>query len=155
MITSEQAAKRVSEARSYIFDTAERVDKEPFVLQQDCHASVGEFLSLVQAAEFYKKAYENAVATTQKWRGIFKLIEEQGELLTVLGKLGPFPDGVHPDGAGNLRPRLVDELSDVKAAIEYFEDANSLMRDHNRVHQKNERYRKWTLTGVTSNPDQK
>ena len=58
------------------------------------------------------------------WPGTSKLIEEMGELCQVLGKLiGSHGEVEHYDGS-NLRERLVEEVSDLKAAIAFFEEMN-------------------------------
>ena len=86
--------------------------------------------------------------TVQHWRGIGKLIEEQGELLQLLGKAIVFPVGPHPDGKGELRTRLPDEIDDVIASIGYFREVNGLRDDTYRAAEKLVKYRKWGLTGV-------
>lgn len=83
-----------------------------------------------------------------RWRGIHKLVEETGELGQVLGKLGAFPDGKHPDKKPNLRLRLEEELADVEAAIKYFREVNGLQRRKRRVEDKLRKFRRWGLTGL-------
>ncbi len=89
-----------------------------------------------------------------KWRGIFKLLEEMGELTQVLGKLGPFPEGRHPDGGPDLRVRAEEEISDLLAAIRYFSEANHLDGEAIRLRaaEKYDRFKFWVLTGIQ--PDQ-
>lgn len=87
------------------------------------------------------------------YRGIHKVIEECGELITELGKLGPFPHGRHPDGRGDLRNRVEDELADVTAAITYFASVNNLTISHPRVVKKLKLFEQWGLTGITDEPD--
>jgi len=85
-----------------------------------------------------------------KWKGIYKVVEECGELIQVCGKLGPFPSGVHPDGAGDLRLRLQEELADVIAACMYMQEANGLdakLMDA-RVVVKLDKFRYWGLSGI-------
>lgn len=86
----------------------------------------------------------------EKWLGIFKLMEEMGELIQVLGKLGPFPSGNHPDNNGDLVGRATLEIADVYAALDYFVAANGL--DNKTIAmcraQKLEKFRYWTLTGI-------
>lgn len=84
----------------------------------------------------------------QAWRGLFKLIEEMGELSQVLGKLGPFPYGNHPDGGPVLQQRLEEELADVQAAIIYFREQNKLSHLPERCDAKLDKFRQWGLTGV-------
>jgi hypothetical protein len=55
------------------------------------------------------------------WSGIAKLVEELGELQTILGKLlGVGGSTAH--WQGDLRPRLIEEMADVQAAIIHVED---------------------------------
>lgn len=86
----------------------------------------------------------------EKWQGICKLVEEQGELLQVIGKLMAFPDGQHPDGQGDLTQRLEDELADVGAALQYFIDQNKLDQVImlTRAKMKQALFENWQLTGV-------
>ena len=87
---------------------------------------------------------------TEQWRGIFKLTEECGEVLQLLGKIGPFPDGAHPDGKGDLAPRISDEVADLYAALDYFVEKNSL--DTNAIQDrraaKKSKFDEWGLTGI-------
>lgn len=76
-----------------------------------------------------QRAPDFAIGSTV-WPGLAKLTEECGELLQVAGKLMAFPDGAHPDGAGDLVERLLSELADVGAVVEYVVKANHL--DHDR-----------------------
>lgn len=82
----------------------------------------------------------------EMWRGIGKFVEEMGEVQQILGKLIPFPDG-----AGNLRDRLSDELGDLLAAIEYFIDTNNFPRKpiHDRKAGKLQKFKNWGLTGIS------
>jgi len=52
-------------------------------------------------------------------RGLNKLMEECGEVIQVAAKLSAYPDGNHPDGAGNLMDRLEDEIADAAAAMAF------------------------------------
>lgn len=83
------------------------------------------------------------------WRGLFKLVEEAGELQQVLGKLGVFPEGRHATGK-KLIPALEEELADMIAAIDYFIDENSLdmIAINERVRKKRQKFDEWGLTGV-------
>jgi len=93
------------------------------------------------------RAVENQA---EKWRGIFKLTEECGEMLQVIGKLGPYPTAPHPDGKGDLKLRLEEEIADVKAAIAYVESENGLDTKAimKRSAAKLERFIGWVLTGI-------
>lgn len=84
------------------------------------------------------------------WRGIFKLQEEMAELGTELGKAGAFPVGPHPDGKGDLKSRIEDEVADVYAALDYLVDNNdlSILRVTGRRVAKLKQYETWGLSGV-------
>jgi len=88
-------------------------------------------------------------------RGGHKVTEEAGELLQVLGKLGPFPSGAHPDGRGDLRGRLEEEIADVEAALAYFAVRNGL--DLKKIQQRRlmkiARFNHWDLTGVPADQE--
>lgn len=88
------------------------------------------------------------------WMGLPKVVEETGELLQVLGKLVPFPEGDHPDGKDNLERRLEMELGHVLAAIDYLVIHNGLDRGAIQYHAatKAELYKHWGLTGVPNPP---
>lgn len=60
------------------------------------------------------------------WPGLAKLVEESSEMNQEAAKLMAFPDEIHPDGNGDLRERLQDELADLQAAIEYAKVTNYL-----------------------------
>ncbi len=83
----------------------------------------------------------------ERWRGIHKLIEECGEVLQVCGKLGAFPDGEHPSGDLIAR-QLIDELTDLHAAMFYFMEENGLTFDPERFKDKLQKYDNWILSGV-------
>jgi NTP pyrophosphatase (non-canonical NTP hydrolase) len=85
-----------------------------------------------------------------KFRGIFKLTEECGELLTDIGKLAVFPDVPHPDGKGLMKPRIQDELADVLAAVQYFIETNDFDKKYinDREQEKLKKFRQWELDGI-------
>ena len=91
---------------------------------------------------------------TEKWRGIHKLIEECGEVLQLCGKVGAFPDEAHPSGE-NIRAKMVEELGDLRAAIDYFmvENFTQTERGHicDRRHRKFHKFADWVLTGIPCN----
>ncbi len=91
----------------------------------------------------------------QIYHGYYKLVEEMGEALTDLGKLGPFPTGDHPDGKGPALERVSNELVDVEAAIQYFREVNGLSGNGLKFAEKLTKFRKWGLTGISPKPDQK
>ena len=60
------------------------------------------------------------------WPGLSKVIEEMGELGQVLGKLiGSGGQLDHFDGT-NLGTRMIEEIGDLRAALDYFTTANGL-----------------------------
>jgi NTP pyrophosphatase (non-canonical NTP hydrolase) len=76
-----------------------------------------------------------------KYRSLFKLAEECGELVQVLGKIGVFPEGDHPDGRGHLHDRVKDEIADVAAALQYFMETHHFEFDHDRYQYKLKQFR--------------
>lgn len=61
---------------------------------------------------------------SQVWPGACKLIEEMGELQQVLGKLiATAGETKHWEGK-DLKERLIEEMGDVKAALNFFGEAN-------------------------------
>lgn len=89
------------------------------------------------------------------WFGIYKLIEEMGELNQALGKLGQYPDQrlAHPDGGKYLDERIADEVADVYAALDFFM-SKSLFRPeilvfiHSRRNSKLARFNEWHEQGI-------
>lgn len=84
----------------------------------------------------------------EHYKGIFKLTEECGEVLQIIGKLGPFPHGRHPDGGEDLRVRLEKELADLQAAILYFQIENKLNPMKGRREVKLANFKQWGMTGI-------
>lgn len=91
-------------------------------------------------------------ATTQqdeKWRGICKLVEESGEVLQLVGKIMAYPEGEHPDGKGDLKARIQDEVADLTAALDYFSHHNL---DEEvvgwRAGAKREMFERWVMSGL-------
>lgn len=80
-----------------------------------------------------------------RWPGASRVIEESGELLQVLGKLvGTGGALEHWDGT-DLRQRLVDEIGDLRAALEFFTAANELpaAEVEQRARRKRAQYEQW------------
>lgn len=83
------------------------------------------------------------------WPGTSRLIEECGELVQVLGKLiGAGGATDHWDGT-DLGERLVAELGDVRAAIDFFVAANGVPAASvaERAEWKLARYERWHREG--------
>ena len=94
---------------------------------------------------------------TEVYKGYFKLVEECGELIAELGKLGPFPTGRHPDGQGVVIDRILKEIADVFAASDYFIHINNLLNENSvvtlplfdrRVKRKRNLFMEWDLRGI-------
>lgn len=67
------------------------------------------------------------------WPGLSKVVEEKGELGQVLGKIiATGGEHEHWDGT-NLCVRMIEELGDLRAALDYFEFANGLSQHHIEV----------------------
>jgi NTP pyrophosphatase (non-canonical NTP hydrolase) len=77
--------------------------------------------------------------------GLSKLIEECGEVIQVAAKLQAYPDGKHPDGAGDLFLRLEDELADLMAALAFVVEKHKLdeARMFIRGQKKSDLYKQW------------
>jgi hypothetical protein len=80
------------------------------------------------------------------WPGTSKLLEEQGELIQVLGKLmATGGDTTH--WSGDLRVMLIEELADVAAAIVFFQRQNlttdEILQVTARCEKKLALFRKW------------
>ena len=80
------------------------------------------------------------------WPGTSKLIEEQGELIQVLGKLMA-TGGDTKHWSGDLRKMLIEEIGDVKSAIAFFEIQNfpseDLIAIDDRAADKLALFRRW------------
>lgn len=85
------------------------------------------------------------------WRGIFKVVEESGELLQLLGKLGAFPDGNHPGGE-ITKPDVTNEVIDLQVALDYFGQTNGLPFNATRRIGKTEKFARWGLSGIKPSP---
>lgn len=80
------------------------------------------------------------------WPGTSKLLEEQGELIQVLGKLIA-TGGDTKHWSGDLRKMLVEEIADVSAALVFFQTHN-LTADEVyavavRINEKVSLFKKW------------
>jgi NTP pyrophosphatase (non-canonical NTP hydrolase) len=81
------------------------------------------------------------------WPGMSKLLEEMGELTQVLGKIIAMGGDIqqpHWDGS-DLRTRLLEEMGDAKAALQFFAEVNGLdgTELHNRAAEKHALFWKW------------
>ncbi len=88
------------------------------------------------------------------WPGISKLIEEAGEVVQVAGKLLATGGAVdHWDGT-NLRDRLIEEMGDLLAAIEFAAHANKIEADvMARAAEKLSLFRGWHRESLAAAPD--
>lgn len=80
------------------------------------------------------------------WPGLSKLVEEDGELTQVLGKILGAGGAIHHWDGSNLAQRAEEEIADVLAAIDYFVEKNKVLRVHviqNRRNDKLKLFRSW------------
>lgn len=80
------------------------------------------------------------------WPGLAKLAEEAGELIQVIGKIIAMGGtDVHWDGTTSLRARLMEEMGDVTAAVDFLVEQNAFrpMDLQARHDQKLSMYRQW------------
>ena len=68
-----------------------------------------------------------------QWSGLFKVMEECGELITVCAKLGATGGDPRYWGNVDLRERLIEEIGDVLAAIDFFMYHNASGRDRHAI----------------------
>lgn len=85
------------------------------------------------------------------WPGTSKLLEEQGELIQVLGKLLGSA-GALDHWSGDLKKMLIEEMGDVYAALTFFAEQN-LSDDEQiaileRAQGKIETFEKWHTAGI-------
>lgn len=84
------------------------------------------------------------------WPGLAKLMEEMGELQQVLGKVMACTgkDALYWDGH-SLRPKLIEEMGDVRAAMIFFAEANGIGKKyiHDRADLKLTKFRFWRKEG--------
>lgn len=80
------------------------------------------------------------------WPGTSKLLEEQGELIQVLGKLMA-TGGSTKHWSGDLRKMLIEEMGDVLAAIAFFRAENLTFEETSSVADRTEQklalFQKW------------
>lgn len=80
------------------------------------------------------------------WPGTSKLIEEQGELIQVLGKLMATAGGTE-HWSGDLRKTLVEEIGDLSAAIVFFNTMNLTLDEVRQVAERADKklalFREW------------
>lgn len=84
-----------------------------------------------------------------RWPGASRVVEEAGELVQVLGKLiGTGGAARHWDGS-DLRDRLVGEVGDLTAALDFFVEANDLPAGQveQRAARKRADYDRWHTAG--------
>lgn len=81
------------------------------------------------------------------YQGAVKLAEEAAELGVELAKLQAFPEGEHPDGRGVCIDRVVEEMADVIAAIQWFCARHARKVDWTRVDAKVARFAEWDRGG--------
>lgn len=82
---------------------------------------------------------------TERWIGIFKVIEEKDELGQILAKMCQTPDMKHWDG--DLTPSLIEELTDLQQALDFFMETNNVEIDPDRYDQKRQKYQHWLELG--------
>lgn len=91
--------------------------------------------------------------------GLTIMLKSVGRLEQLIGKTIPFPVEPHPDGNGELRMRLIEEMSDVQAAMFYFSQENftedERLAVHARWQEKVNMFQKWKLTGIPAQPVEK
>lgn len=85
------------------------------------------------------------------WTGTSKVLEEMGELQQVLGKLiATGGDVQHWDG--DLTPRLIEEIGDLLAALEFFQEKNFSASERalvcERAIEKFKRFSEWNRNQV-------
>lgn len=90
---------------------------------------------------------------SKQWAGTSKLVEETGELQQVLGKLIQLQGStMHWDG--DLKTRVIAELGDVLAAVEFFSRFNLSKSERTEVSRRAETKLKlfveWHASGDTS-----
>lgn len=70
------------------------------------------------------------------WPGLGKLMEEAGEVIQIGGKLlGTGGEIAHWDGS-NLRERIMEELGDLRAAIQFFMEQNMTKAEMDHVRRR-------------------
>jgi hypothetical protein len=91
------------------------------------------------AAQEKSKASGDFSIGSKVWPGASKLLEEMGELQQAIGKLiATAGETAHWDGS-DLRARLIEEMADVRAALEFFQAQNFTADDDDRIAARIER----------------
>ena len=99
-------------------------------------------------AEPIKPGGDEGAAANDRWQGIYKLGEELNELGVELMKLAAFPDGNYPDDGDPLLERLIEEVTDVQTALDYFRQKSGIPVIQLRYNRKMARYQRWHLSGI-------
>lgn len=79
-------------------------------------------------------------------QGLTKLIEECGELVQILAKKTAYPTGKYPTRKfKDINARIVEEMGDVLAAMEFVVDKFELPGDEieERMNTKLKKYKEW------------
>lgn len=83
----------------------------------------------------------------EEYPGLSKIVEESGEVLQIIGKLiNSLGNPQHFDGS-NLRKKLINELADLDAALEFFiayglsQNETELL--NNRMEEKFNKFKSW------------
>ncbi len=84
-----------------------------------------------------------------RWPGVSKLMEEAAETIQVLAKLMQTKDGDGLHWDGDLHPRIVEELGDLLAAIDFLISHNHQKVDRLLVEKRRTEklalFRRWHL----------
>ncbi len=81
------------------------------------------------------------------WPGVSKVIEEMGELQQVFGKLIGAAGGINHWDGSNLREKLIEEIADLQAALDFFKSVCLTFKENarieDRVRKKSDLFRQW------------
>jgi len=88
----------------------------------------------------------------ERWRGVFKVMEESSELNVELSKLCVYPDAIHPDGKGCLKERIKNEIADLYAALDYLVYENLEQEEIYGINERRSKkiciFNSWNLSGI-------